>query len=348
MMMVNGCVEVAYPDMQNIKLDDMKNNNSSSQIIGFNKMARQTFFIGTRKANGQISSISEGLSPGEFIELFKERGEVKVLIDYSPLIEQLHEIHKSANEQATRDEYNSMFNYWQEAKTYEDRQYRMNCSSVLTTKASDLINKLQQKLQKCQSDGDLTWKLNPYQMHGARQLVEAFKIDAEMYMDALLIYIHSKASVEITSFKRDTVLTAYGEFLQRLIQEIYDHILGKRGNGRSESFLKYLAFERPSDFQQYMALSGGSESRDDFILRIVQERKPYEVNNHEMGYPMEVAVHYDNFWPNLMPIIEVLKLLLYKIQSINDFLKTLKAGGVEWDVDENSADEFRALLQLHQ
>lgn len=311
-------------------------------------MTGQTFFIGTRKANGQISSISRGIDPVEFIELFKEKGEVKVLVDYSPLIERLHDLHKFSNKQETRDEYNSMFNYWQEAKTYEDKQYRMNCSSVLTTKASDLINKLQQKLQKSQRDGDLTWKLNPNEMHGTHQLVDAFKIDAEMYMDALLIYIHSKASVEINSFKKDTVLSAYGEFLQKLIKEMYENVLGRRGHGHSESFLKYLAFERPSDFQQHMALSGGGESRDDFILRIVQEKKPYEVNNHEMGYPMEVAIHYDNFWSNLMPIVEMLKDLLCKIQSINDLLKLLRAGGVEWDADGTSADDLRALLQLNQ
>lgn len=334
--------------MQDIKLDNMKNNGSNNKIIGLGEKTGQTFFIGTRKANGQISSISQGLDPVEFIELFKEKGEIKVLVDYSPLIEQLHELHKSANEQGTRDEYNSMFNYWQEAKTYEDKQYRMHCSSVLTTKASDLINKLQQKLQKSQHEGNLTWRLNPYEMHGTQQLVDTFKIDAEMYMDALLIYIHSKASVEINSFKKDTVLSAYGQFLQKLIQEMYENILGKGTHGRSESFLKYLAFQRASDFQQHMALNGGDESRDEFILRMVQNEKPYEVNDRDMSYPMEVAIRYDNFWPKLMPIIEVLKELLYKIQSINDLLELLRAGGVEWDADGASADDLRALLQLNQ
>lgn len=309
-------------------------------------MTGQTFFIGTRKANGHISSISQGLDPAEFIELFKEKGDVKVLVDYSPLIEQLHELHKSANEQGIRDEYNSMFNYWQEAKTYEDKQYRMHCSSVLTTKASDLINKLQQKLQKFQRDGVLSRNVNPYQMEGTRQQVDALKIDAEMYMDALLVYIHSKASVEIGSFKKDTVLSAYGEFLQNIIKEMYEKLLDKREYGKSESFFKYLAFERALDFQQYMTLSGGSESRNDFILRVVQEKKPYQVNNHEMGYPIEVAVHYDNFWPNLMPVIEILKDLLYKIQSINNLLRLLKEGGIEWDADGTSADDLRTLLQL--
>lgn len=332
--------------MHDIKLGDIKNNSSNNQRVGLGKITSPTFFIGTRKANGQISSISQGLDTLEFIELFKENGDVKVLVDYSPLIEQLHELHKFANEQVTRDEYNSMFNYWQEAKTYEDKQYRMHCSSVLTTKASDLINKLQQKLQKSQRDGDLTWKLNPYQMQTTSQPVNAFKIDAEMYMDALLIYIHSKASIEIKSFKRDTVLSTYGEFLQNLIQKMYEEILGKGQHRHSESFFKYLAFERASDFQQYMELIGGDESRDDFILRIVQEVKPYEVNNREMGYPKEVAIHYDNFWPQLMPIIEMLKELQYKIQSINHLLKLLKAGDIEWDADGTSVDELRALLQL--
>ncbi len=337
-----------YPDpgAQVTDSGDMEKNNSNSQSIGLSNMTVQTFFIGTRKANGQIGSISQGLDPVEFIELFKEKGDVKVLVDYSPLIELLHDLHKSSNEREARDECNSMFNYWQEAKTHEDRQYRINCSSILTAKASDLINKLQQKLRNYQRDGGLTCNLHINQMHGAFQIVEALKIDAEMYMDALLIYIHSKASVEINSFKKDTVLSSYGEFLQKVIQEMYESVAVRRAGARPESFLKYLAFERPSDFQQHMALSGGGETRDEFILRVVQGCNPCQVGNQEMGYPMEVATHYDSFWPQLMSIIEMLKELLQKIQSINNLLKLLRAGGVEWDADGTSADDLRAVLQL--
>lgn len=299
-----------------------------------------------RRANGQIASISESLNPSSFIELFKNKGEKRVLIDYSPVIEKLHELHRSSNQEQTRSEYNSLFNYWQEAKSYEDKYYRMQCSSTLTTQANGLINKLQQKLQKTRNDGGLTWSLNPYQMHGVYELVESFKADAEMYIDALLIYIHSKASVEIGSFKRDVVLQQYGKFLQELIQEMYSRLLGIGQYGRSDSFLKFLALERPADLQEYLVLDGRGESPDGFMLRIMKEQKPYELNDHELGYPKEITIRYDNFWPNVVYVIEFLKSMLYKISSVNELLADLRAGEVEWDDDSNSVDELRTILQL--
>lgn len=311
-------------------------------------MAGPTFFIGTRKANGQISSISEGLSPSNFIDLFKDKGEKRVLIDYSPLIEKLHDLHKSSNEEQIRNEYNSLFNYWQEAKSYEDKSYRMHCSSTLTTQANGLINKLQQKLQKSKNDGGLTWNLNPYQMNGTYQLVESFRADAEMYIDALLIYIHSKASVEIGSFKRDAVLQQYGKFLQELIQEMYSRLLGIGRYGRADSFLTFLALERPADLKEYLALDGRGESPDSFVWRILRENKPYESYDKDFGYRQELSIQYDNFWPNVISLIEVLKNLLYKISSVNELLAALRAGEVEWDDDFNSVNELRTILQLER
>lgn len=309
-------------------------------------MASPTFFIGTRKANGQISSISEGLSPSNFIELFKDRGEKRVLIDYSPLIEKLHDLHKYSNEEQIRNEYNSLFNYWQEAKSFEDKIYRMHCSSTLTTQANGLINKLQQKLQNAKNDGGLTWKLPLYENHEILQRTEHFRADAEMYIDALLIYIHSKASVEIASFTRDVILQQYGKFLQELIQEMYSQLLGRGRYGRSDSFLKFLAFERPADLQEYLNIGGGGESPDSFVWRILRENKPYQSFDEDAGYRQELSILYDNFWPNIISLIEALKNLLHKISSVNELLAALRAGDVAWDNDKNSVDELRTRLQL--
>lgn len=308
-------------------------------------MASRTLFIGTRKANGQISSISESFSPSEFIEIFKDKGEKRVLVDYSPVIELLHDLHKSTNEEETRNKYNSLFNYWQEAKSYEDKAYRMQCSSVLSNQANALINRLQQKLQKFKIDGGLTRNFNSNQMNGVYQLVCSFRADAEMYIDALLIYMHSKASVEIGSFKRDSVLPQYGIFLEEIILDIYNQLLSNGDYGGVDSFLKYLAFEQPWDLKEYLALAG-NESPDEFRLRMLKEKKPYESYHQDFGYRQEISIYYDNFWPKMISIIEVLKKLLYKIRSVNELLMTLKAGGVEWDDDVNSVDELQKILQL--
>ena len=68
-------------------------------------MADQKFMIATRNKKGQIGYLSEGLSLPEFADLFKPKGEVQVLVDYSPVIEELHKLHKAASSEDVLKKY---------------------------------------------------------------------------------------------------------------------------------------------------------------------------------------------------------------------------------------------------
>ena len=75
-------------------------------------MADQKFMIATRNKKGQIGYLSEGLSLPEFADLFKPKGEVQVLVDYSPVIEELHKLHKAASSEDVLKKYKAkMFNF---------------------------------------------------------------------------------------------------------------------------------------------------------------------------------------------------------------------------------------------
>lgn len=303
-------------------------------------------FIGTRKGNGQYGPASREVDALKYLDILHDNGERRVLIDYAPLIEALHESHRLSNEQEIRDEYNSLFNYWQESKSYDDKSFKMHCASNLTVQANRLINKLQQRLQKFKSDGLLTYRLDPYRLDGVSGPVSIFKADVEMYIDALLVYIHSKASVDISSFKKDVVLTQYGKFLEDLVLEMYQSIISIGRHGRSDSFFKFLYLERQEDMARHLELGGKGELPDAFMLRMIKQEDPWESNDHDLGYPKQILIRYDNFWPRILYLIEMLWEMHKKINSVNSLLIKLKGGGVEWADDENSVDELRSSLQL--
>jgi len=82
-------------------------------------MKKSELFIGIRKTNGQIGYISDGLNLPEFFELLRPvDNEIKVLVDYSPIIEKLHSLHSTQNDDAVLNSFNSLYNYWQDARTY--------------------------------------------------------------------------------------------------------------------------------------------------------------------------------------------------------------------------------------
>jgi len=135
-------------------------------------MADQKFMIATRNKKGQIGYLSEELSLPEFADLFKPKGEVRVLMDYSPVIEALHKLHRTASDEGILNKYNAMFNFWQDAKIYTKESLKISKSKELSKQANSLINEIQLKLQK---DGrELSVKCRS-SLHELRELANSIK-----------------------------------------------------------------------------------------------------------------------------------------------------------------------------
>ncbi len=66
-------------------------------------MAGLKLFIGTRKGNGQYGPASSEVDALKYLDILRDKGERRVLIDYAPLIEALHESHRLSNEQEIPD-----------------------------------------------------------------------------------------------------------------------------------------------------------------------------------------------------------------------------------------------------
>jgi|GEM_PF-1199949 len=306
-------------------------------------MADQKFMIATRNKKGQIGYLSEGLSLPEFADLFKPKGQMQVLVDYSPVIEELHKLHKVAGSEDILKKYNAMFNYWQDAKSYTKESIKISKSEELSRQANSLINDLQVELQRSGVEFGSKW--GSPRLHEWREVVNLIKRDSDIYIDTLLCFVHSKASLDIESFRTDVVLRGYGKFLHDFISNIYKRLL--REGWQQDSFLKFIAFERPQELPYYLDLEGKDETPDQYLLRILKAQQSHVGNDEQEGYYREVSIRFGNFSNEYVGIVEVFRDLLHRISSVNAFLEKLTEGNYQWDDSSESVDELREhILQL--
>jgi hypothetical protein len=297
-------------------------------------MNKSKIMIALRKGNGQIGYLSEGLEIPEFFELICSKDNKKILVDYSLIIEKLHEIHQKNEDMSIINKFNTLYNYWQDAKTYTKESLKFLKSEELSKLSNSLIVDLQNRL-----------KDNYNSFYGTQDncktILYKIRDDCNIYIDTLLCFIHSKASLEIESFQRDSILTSYGMFIQEIISELYKFIINK-GNYR-ESFFKFLAFQSPNDLQSHLDLTNTQESLDEFLLRTLKTEKPYDYFDDYHGNIKQVSIQYDNFDYDQINLAQLLRDLMYKIRSINKLLFLLKEGQVEWD---ERGDIMNSLPQL--
>lgn len=299
-------------------------------------MKKSELFLGVRKTNGQIGYISEGLNIPEFFDLLRPgNNEVKVLVDYSPVIERLHDIHNKHNDEEILNSYNSLYNFWLDAKTYSKESLKISKSEELSKSSNSLINELQLRLQKKKSAF--------YSDRGSQlSILNNIKSDSDIYIDTLLCFIHSKASLESESFKKDTVISSYADFLHEIVQELFVHVTGE---GRyNESFFRYLAFEKRDELASYLELTESQESTDEFLLRSLNSEKPEELWSEDQRSIKQVIIQYENFDYDQLNMAQILRDLLYKVNSIRKMLELLKLGNVEWDESDEAVRELKELL----
>jgi len=305
-------------------------------IENLKTMKKPELFVGVRKTNGQIGYISEGLNIPEFFDLLRPgNNEVNILVDYSPVIERLHGIHNKYNDEAILNSYNSLYNFWLDAKTYSKESLKISKSEELSKSSNSLINELQLRLQKKQSafysDRDSQLSILNY-----------IKSDSDIYIDTLLCFIHSKASLEIESFKKDIVISSYADFLHKLVQELFVRVT--EVGCYNESFFRCLAFEKRDELASYLELTESQESTDEFLLRSLNSERPVEYWDQHQGSMKQVIIQYKSFDYNQLNMAQILRDLLYKINSIRKMLELLKSGNVEWDESDEAVMALKKFL----
>lgn len=303
-------------------------------------------FAGFRKKNGQIGYLSESISIPEFFNLILPSTKNNILIDFSPIIEALHLAHKKSAEQSILEKYNSVFNYWQEANSYSKPEIKLVKSETLSSQSNELINTLQFKLEEYKSQ---------YRNSRAADIHENFKIiksiesAANIYIDTLLCFIHSKASLEIESFKSDVVLHQYCLYLSNTISELFYravefNVWNKSFTLDNSSLLYFIAFNHDKDVESYTQLLPNFDNSNNLKLLLLDKQTP--INNH--FYPNEefqtIEIKYRKPHNLEIEIARILRDILYKTSSLIEMLKKLKNGGIEWDNSESSIKELRDII----
>jgi hypothetical protein len=75
--------------------------------------------IAARKKNGQIGYISKGYPLPEFLSFIRPLNEINIMVDYSPIIDLLYELHKNSGSTDILIDYTNLNNYWRESKSFK-------------------------------------------------------------------------------------------------------------------------------------------------------------------------------------------------------------------------------------
>lgn len=263
------------------------------------------------------------------------------MVDFYPIIEKIHLLHRKHEDENLSIEYNAMFNYWQDSRTYNDRQIKISKIEHLSQSANKLINRIQIRLQERSRDLSLERDYSK-----KIRIAYSIKADCEIYLNTILCFIHSKASLEISSFKADTTLAYYTSFLYDLIWNIYSSIVSYRESYKSldaDSLLYSLALENSDEIYSFTNMIPCLSSLGDLRLRYLSSQKYKQDWVDGLGRRNKIDWRaIDN---NELSLAKIFRDLMYKIVSVIELLQRLKDENMEWDSSSESVSQLMALIE---
>jgi hypothetical protein len=124
------------------------------------------------------------------------------------------------------------------------------------------------------------------------------------------------------------------------VSEIYFQVISYN----NKSLFHYLAFEKNTELQSYLDLEPSQESAEDFMLNIIKKTNPEEYND---GYSSmrQVIIRYEYCDNDKLMMAEILRDLMYKINSISRLLIMLKEDNIEWVSNTEITKEITVFLE---
>ena len=298
-----------------------------------------------RGTDGQIKYVSEGLGIPQFYNLVRSRDDGRhFLVDFSPVINALHEIHKKAHDEGILTKYNTMYNYWLDAKTYTKEPPKSSKSEELIKQANALISELHIPLQKADR------AFNAYS-DSLLDDVLTIKKNCDIYIDSMLCLVYGKAVQDLASFKADVVVGGYADFLVELAERLYRQFL--RVGDFDDSYLKFIAFEQPDELQAYLALDS-DEHATSFKLRCLEASSSEQAFIEAWGVPgrgyaiRQVKIQYNSYHPNHVRAGQELRDLLHRASSLKRLVDRLREGNVEWESGEDAMNALAQEIHIEQ
>jgi hypothetical protein len=304
-------------------------------------------FVGIRRKNGQIGYLSESLTIPEFFDLIRPSNEAgNSLIDFSPVIEALHSIHEKRIDQSIREKYNAVFNYWQESKSYSKPEIKLPKFESLSLLSNELISSLNSRIEDSKKGYSHRRIVDSAKN---LQVIKTIQRDADAYIDILLCFIHSKASLEIESFQNDVVLSRYCEYLKGVISGLFNDVVEYSAWNNcyrlnDSSLLYHLAFNDNSEINYYTKLLPSFDCSQDLRLSLILKGRAEDSFNHLNERSTKLEAEYRTPDSQEIESARMLRDLLYKISSISELLKQLKEGGVNWNPSKDAVEELKQLV----
>ncbi|MBS0355493.1 MAG: hypothetical protein JSR83_16535 [Proteobacteria bacterium] len=304
-------------------------------------------FLGVRRNNGQIGYLSESLTIPEFFELIRPSREGGLgLIDFSPVIEALHAKHAKLAEQSILEKYNAVFNYWQESKSYSNIQIKLPKFESLSLLANELITSLHFIIDESKTAYSHRRTSEPGKNLATVKSLENY---CNIYIDALLCFIHSKASLEIESFQNDVTLGGYCDYLHSVFSELFNRVVEystfeNRFMLDGSSLLYYIAFKDNEAIKDYTKLLPSFDMNQDLRLHLLTNSCSEQSYNWHNEPATKIEVEYRNPDYQELEAARILRDLLCKIKSLSDLIKLLKKGGVDWEPSQDSVDALKQLV----
>lgn len=310
-------------------------------------MLKTRLFVGLRRENGQIGYLSESLAIPEFFELIRPKSEIRYeLVDFSPVIEALHSKHDKIAEQSIREKYNSVFNYWQESKTYSRIEIKLPKFESLSRLSNELITSLQFRIDETKKGYSHRRTTDPEKNISAIKNIEN---DCNIYIDVLLCFIHAKASLEIESFKKDVVLGRYCDYLKEVISDLYNRVVDfstwqNRFELDDSSLLYHIAFNKNEELNHYTQFLPRFDTSQDLRLQRIITSRSESTYNHQNEPITRIEVEYRSPHYQELEAARILRDLLHKINSISKLITKLREGNVDWNPSEDGVEELKQLL----
>lgn len=300
------------------------------------------YSVVTRRADGKFRNFSEGIKVPELVALIQHKHvpAIAVLPDFAPLLEQLHSLHAEYHEHQIEIAYSTLFYLWRDANTFTDKDFRKARCHNLIERATQFLHEL-----RAPSDATATAIRTAQDENNRYFFSERLEHLGDLYIVGLLCAMHSKASLELSSFKRERALTDHAYHLLHLVQQIYHGRVGysvQQGSLSKTSVLYSLAMARHDEVDSLLSVLPAE-------VRATNLRVQYLDINVGAQYQIIGRDGYSRVLPGVIwervsdweiSALKRVRNLLQKIQRVIAFLKRLKAGDVQWDLD----GEVEALL----
>lgn len=300
-------------------------------------MSFDSVSLAFRGKNGQFQSFSPSLTARDLISLVLSSGPPNTVVDFQPVIGAVHELHKKTLDDSRLMALIDLHTTWRDARTYTGADARFSRWEAVIQRASELLAKLKLELNDLPNlggqDGDVY-----------RDVLK-FNGLCSAYLESVLYFIHAKASVEVTSFLRESALQEHVAFLRERLSEMYSKFARRCGNW--EGFLVHLAIYYPNEAASFYILEPNPTTVEkvmrDYIKRVIDE------SYGSYGYSDEMTVQFtyrkQSDW-----IVDAGRLLrdsMHASDDIKRLLEALKKGEAGWmddtNVVESLAGEVRRL-----